>query len=236
VDALDYKGLEDKVTGIGLRIEENELLHSVAEAVACAGPWGVSMEMVAKISGLSKSGLYAHFKNKRDMLFQLFATEIERIIGFAEESMKFSPVPAERLYLAIFSIGDYLRSRPDVLIALDWLRTRRIEFPEPAEDKVPSRLYRIFRGLQVSPDVKGRFRNAEGDWIPAWILFLEVTSLMHYARVDKKRFTEWLSMPKVSRRQFSRKEFSKIPNETFRNLYRLIVRGMGDLIPQTQVC
>jgi AcrR family transcriptional regulator len=229
VEALDYRGLEEKVSGIGLRIEENELLHSVAEAVAGAGPWGVSMEMVAKLSGLSKSGLYAHFKNKRDMLIQLFATEFERIIGFAEESMKFSAVPAERLYLAVFAICDYLRSRPDVLIALDWLRTRRASFPEPGEAKVPSQLYRIFRDLRFPPEFEGP--GAEGDWIPAWILFLVVTSLVFFVRMDKKKFTEWLSMPKVSRRKFSREEFAKVPNETVRNLYRIIVRGVGDLVP-----
>jgi AcrR family transcriptional regulator len=226
VEALDYGALEQGVSGLGGRIEENDLLHSVAEAVAGAGPWGVSMEMVARLSGLSKSGLYAHFKNKRDMLVQLFATEFDRIIGFAEESMRLSPVPEERLYLAMFAIGDYLRSRPDVLIALDWLRTRRISIPEPAESKVPSHLYRIFRDIPLPPEFKERFRDAEGDWIPAWILFLIVAFLTHGIRLDKRKFVEWLSMPKGRRRQLSREEFAKIPNETFRVLYRLIVRGV----------
>jgi AcrR family transcriptional regulator len=229
VETLDYGGLEEKVTGIGLQIEENELLHSVAEAVAGAGPWGVSMEMVARASGLSKSGLYAHFKNKQDMLIRFFAAEFERIINFAEESMKFSLVPEERLYLAIFAIGDYLRSRPDVLIALDWLRTRHIDFPEPVETRVPLRIYRIFRDIQLSPEFKERFGNVEGDWIPAWILFLVVAFLMHGVKVDEKKFIEWLTLPKVGGRQIPRKDFARVPNETFRHLYRLIVRGLEDL-------
>jgi AcrR family transcriptional regulator len=235
-EALDYGGLEGRVTGIGRRIEENELLRSVAEAVAGLGPWGVSMEMVARVSGLSKSGLYAHFKNKRDMLIRLFATECDRIIGFAEESMSFSAVPAERLYLAVFAIGDYLRSRPDVLIAMDWLRTRHIDFPEPVESPVPVQLYRIFRDIRFSPVFNERFGDTEGDWIPAWILFAVVASLMHGVRVDKKKFAEWMSMPKVSRRQFSREEFAKVPNESFRDLYRFIVLGIGDFIPQAGAC
>jgi AcrR family transcriptional regulator len=231
VEALDYGALEQGVFGLGARIEENELLHSVAEAVASAGPWGVSMEMVARVSGLSKSGLYAHFKNKGDMLGRLFITEFERIIGFAEESMRLSPVPEERLYLAIFAIGDYLRSRPDVLIALDWLRTRRVGFQEPAEKEklLPVNLYRVFRDIKLPPEFKERFHDTEGDWIPAWILFLIVNFLMHGVRVDKRKFMEWLSIPKVRRRQLSREEFAKIPNETFRDLYRLIVRGVGEL-------
>jgi AcrR family transcriptional regulator len=234
--ALDFGGLEEKVTSIGLHIEENKLLHSVAEAVAGAGPWGVSMGMVARISGLSKSGLYAHFKNKRDMLIQLFVTEFDRIINFAEESMKFSAAPAERIYLVIFAIGDYLRSRPDVLIAMDWLRTRRIDFSEPVESPTPSRLYRLFRDIQFSPEFGERFRDIEGDWIPAWILFSIVTSLMQCIWADKNKFIEWLSISKVSRRQIPREEFAKVPNETFRHLYRFIVRGIGDLAPRVQGC
>jgi AcrR family transcriptional regulator len=231
VEVLDYGALERKVSGLGRRIEENGLLHSVAEAVAGAGPWGVSMEMVARVSGLSKSGLYAHFKNKRDMLVRLFATEFDRIIAFAEESARLSMVPAERLYLAIFAIGDYLRSRPDVLIALDWLRTRRIGIPESADKRVPVHLYRIFQGIQLVPEFPGQAYDVEGDWIPAWILFLIVTFLMQDMWQDKRKFTEWLSMPKGIRRQISREGAARIPNETFRDLYRLIVRGIGELVP-----
>jgi AcrR family transcriptional regulator len=227
-EALDYGLLEGKVSGIN-QGEENELLHSVAEAVAGAGPWDVSMEMVARVSGLSKSGLYAHFTNKRDMLVRLFGAEFDRIIDFAEESMKFSAEPAERLYLALFAIGDYLRSRPDVLIALDWLRTRRIGATGPEEKKIP-RFYRIFRDLQGSPELKRRFPGIEDEWIPAWVLFLIVTSMIQSVRAGT-RFLEWLNLPKGRRRKLSREEFAGIPNETFRNLYRFIVSGLGDFSP-----
>jgi AcrR family transcriptional regulator len=42
------------------------------------------MEMVARRSGLSKSGLYAHFKNKQDMLNRFFITEFTRIANYAK--------------------------------------------------------------------------------------------------------------------------------------------------------
>jgi AcrR family transcriptional regulator len=231
IDDLDYGFLEEKVFGIGRNIAENELLHSVAEAVASAGPWGVSMEMVARVSGLSKSGLYAHFTNKQDMLAQLFVTECDRIIDFAEESMRLSTAPAERLYLAVFAICDYLRSRPDVLIALDWLRTRRIGLPDPGEGRIPSRLYRVFRDIQHPPEINRRFPGLEDDWIPAWVLFLTITSLMQAIRVDFRLFTERLNMPKSRRRKLSREELAKVPNDFFRNLYRFIVLGIEEAAP-----
>jgi AcrR family transcriptional regulator len=229
IEALDYGALEKRVSGIKRSLEENDLLHSVAEAVAGAGPWDVSMEMVARLSGLSKSGLYAHFTNKRDMLLQLFVTEFDRIIDFAEESLRGSRDPAEKLYLAIFAICDYLRSRPDVLIALDWLRTRRIDLsPETGDRRVPSRLYRIFQYTPCSAELARRLSGPEDDWIPAWILFLLVASLMQSVWTDAESFMAWLNMPEGSRRRVFREKLAEVPNETIRNLYRFITAGTGD--------
>jgi AcrR family transcriptional regulator len=187
------------------------------------------MGMVARRSGLSKSGLYAHFKNKHDMLVQLFMTEIERIISFAEESMKGSDNTAERLYLAIFAICDYLRSHPDILIALDWLRTRRI-MPDKGEQTIPppppSRIYRIFRDIHFSPEPG--MPDLEEDWIPSWVLFLIVNTLMHCGRGNPEDFLSWSKCPKSRWRQPSRTDFAKIANGNFRMLYRFITRGIRE--------
>ncbi|MDR1971251.1 MAG: TetR/AcrR family transcriptional regulator [Treponema sp.] len=232
LEALDYEALEKKVSLATVAIEEDKLLHAVAEAVAGAGPWGVSMEMVACISGLSKSGLYAHFKSKRDMLVQVFVTEFDRIIDFAEESMKGASAAAERLYLAIFAICDYLRSRPDIIIALDWLRTRRFMLSEKKEQEVPSRIYRIFGGIRFSPDFESQPPDEE--WLPAWILFLIVNSLMTSAKSNSNAqdYREWIQSLRGRRQPVSREKFAKLPNETFRNLYRFIARGIQDFTPQ----
>jgi AcrR family transcriptional regulator len=232
IEALDYEALERRVSGTGIHIiEENKLLHAVAEAVAGAGPWDVSMGMVARRSGLSKSGLYAHFKNKQDMLVQLFVTEMDRIIDFAEESMKGSDVMAERLYLAIFSICDYLRSQPDILIALDWLRTRHVsmEQPEQAVISPPPRIYRIFRDIHFSPELGPRLPDTADDGIPAWILFLIVHCLMHGSRGEN--FMEWAKLSKGRKHQPSREDFAKISNGNFRILYRFIARGIREFAP-----
>jgi hypothetical protein len=72
VEAIDYEKLENLLARIVLEpIEEDTLLQAVAGAVAEAGPWNASMDMVARRSGLSKSGLYSHFRNKQDMLRRL---------------------------------------------------------------------------------------------------------------------------------------------------------------------
>jgi AcrR family transcriptional regulator len=202
IDAMDYGELEKKLPHDLLdTLEDGGLLKAVSAAVAEAGPWKASMDMVARRSGLSKSGLYAHFKNKQDMIRQLFQTEFERLADYVEAGSRSSALPVERFYLIILSIVDYLRSRTEILIALDWLRTRRLN---PGLE-IPPRIYRVFFDMGLS--LPGQ------DWEPAlaetnaqWILFLIINILM--------RLPEGMS-------------FAELPNSGIRRLFRFIGRGIG---------
>jgi AcrR family transcriptional regulator len=180
---------------------ENEgLLKAVASAVAAAGPWNASMEMVARRSGLSKSSLYAHFKNKADMLGQMFITEFDRIVDYAELGTSRSPVAAEQFYLAMVAIANYLRSRPEILIAMDWIKTRRLDLGVSA----PPRIYRIFANIKLK-GAKGGGLELTGETLAQWVLFFIVNTLM--------RRPEGTS-------------YSEVPNTSFRILYRFIALGI----------
>jgi AcrR family transcriptional regulator len=203
VDALDFAELEK--TGayqIPPEGENDRLLKAVAGAVAAAGPWNASMEMVAQRSGLSKSGLYAHFKNKADMLGQMFITEFDRIVDYAELERNRSAVVEEQFYLVMMSIANYLRSRPEILITMDWLKTRRLELGV----SVPPRIYRIFADINLKNVVKfPEGSELTGEVLSQWILFLVVNTLM--------------MRPEGT-------SFSDVSNTSFRILYKFIVLGI----------
>jgi AcrR family transcriptional regulator len=208
IAALDYEELENRITGMVSGAEDDPLLKAVAGAVAEAGPWGASMEQVAHRSGLSKSSLYGHFKNKQDMLHQLFVTEFQRIMDFARKGMQQSAVPAEQLYLGIFSIVEYLRSKPDILVAMDWIRNRGISLKLP-EDIPESKtdFLRLFENIEIRllQDGKNPFEGG-GVWLTPWILFLIITTLMQKKAGHKLK---------------------NVPNSDIRFLYRLITLGIG---------
>jgi AcrR family transcriptional regulator len=201
VSTLDYEKLE--ATGEYQTVEgEDGLLKAVAEAVAEAGPWNASMKMVARRSGLSKSGLYAHFKSKQDMLGQLFLIEFDRIVNYAECEMRRSGVREEQIYLAIAAIAKYLRAKPEILVALDWIRTRRLELGL----SVPSRIHQLFADLrfqECSENFPG-FEN-QSEVVSQWVLFLIVSILM--------------GKP-------AELSFSDLPLNCFRILYRFIALGI----------
>jgi AcrR family transcriptional regulator len=203
VDALDFAELEKAgVYQIPPEGENDRLLKAVAGAVAEAGPWNASMEMVARRSGLSKSGLYAHFKNKADMLGQMFITEFDRIVDYAELERSRSAVVEEQFYLVIAALANYLRSRPEILITMDWLKTRRLELGF----SVPPRIYRIFGDINLKGAAKfPEGSELTGETLAQWIMFLVVNTLM--------RRPEGTS-------------FSDVSNRSFRILYKFVALGI----------
>jgi AcrR family transcriptional regulator len=171
---FDFEELEKKVAEMALNSEPEPFFKAVAEAVAQAGPWDVSMDMVAKKLGLSKSSLYGHFKNKKDMLRRLFVSEFRRIIEYARRGISLSKNAEEQLYLGIFSIAVYLQTRPEILIAMDWIRTRKLDLGKPDKN---IEIFRLFEDIDIEP-----FRSAaeeDKQRLSHWILFLLINILVH---------------------------------------------------------
>jgi AcrR family transcriptional regulator len=202
VEAVDFEVLEKGLPRDFLdTLEDRGLLKAVAAAVAEAGPWKTSMDMVARRSGLSKSGLYAHFKNKQDMIRQLFQTEFEHLADYAEAGSRSSTLPAERFYLIILSMVDYLRSRTEVLITADWIKTQRVHLGL----EIPARLYKVV--FDAGLNFPGQDRDpALPEYTAQWILFLIVNLLM--------RLPEGM-------------DFTELPNSSIRRVFRFIGLGAG---------
>jgi len=206
--AINFENLEKQIDESGKTINPQiePFFKAVAQAVAEAGPWDVSMDMVAKKLGLSKSSLYGHFKNKKEMLRLLFVTEFKRIIEFARNGISLSSKTAEQLYLGIFSIAVYLRSRPEILIAMDWIRTRKLDLGKPDKN---FEIFRLFEDI----DIKTEQNTTEEDKqrISHWILFLLINILTNPIRTEKKSRVE-------------------VKNNDIRLLYKFITLGLGGFI------
>jgi AcrR family transcriptional regulator len=226
IDSLNYQELEERIAGfVRGNIEDDGLYRAVAGAVAEAGPWDVSMEMVARRSGLSKSGLYAHFKNKQDMIRQFFWTEYERIIASADMGKSKSTEPEEQLYLAIIAIADYLRSMPEILLAFDRVRTRKLDlgFPDPP------RFHQVFEGINLeTPDAGCSWTEDDTaktrERISQWILFLIVNTLMRWSGEDQPADSG--GTPESGEGSSGWSRFAGVKNSSFRILYRFIVLGI----------
>jgi hypothetical protein len=108
--------------------------------------------------------------------------------------------PEEQLYLVIISIVHYLRSRPEILVAMDWIKTRRLELgpPRPPSDH-RLELYRFITEINLEV-----LRGQQGPKIGQWILFMIVSTMMLSPNAN----------------------FGSVSNESFRILYRFITLGL----------
>jgi AcrR family transcriptional regulator len=203
VETLDYNALEDKAARIEWPKEENSLLKAVAVVVGKVGPWDISMGMVAKQLGLSKSSLYSHFKNKQDMLEQFFVTEMNRLVQVTQMARQLSTVKEEQLYLMIIGIANYLLFSKDILAGMDWLRTRdthiKCPFQKPPFEK--RRFTELF--AEFIPRNTWRFQN---ETFPQGIFFLIINLLMRDSRTASLDET--------------------VRNNGFRILYKFITLGI----------
>ncbi|MDR1428962.1 MAG: TetR/AcrR family transcriptional regulator [Spirochaetaceae bacterium] len=173
VDAMDFDALESLLPRTMFKGEADEgLLKAVAGVVAEEGPWNTSMDMVARRSGLSKSSLYSHFKNRQDMLAQLFMLEFDRLNRYIRASMERGRKSVEKFYLGLLATADYLRSRPEILVTMDWIKTRRIELGiMPPYDMLAA-----FSGI---PLVVRHDKDVFPNWVFYWTLFLIINTLVH---------------------------------------------------------
>jgi len=209
--SLNFEDLEKKVDKMSLNAEIEPFFKAVAEAVAEVGPWDVSMEMVAKKLGLSKSSLYGHFKNKKDMLRRLFITEFRRIIEYAQQGIGLSVKAEEQLYLGIFSIAVYLQARPEILIAMNWFRTRKLDLGRPDKNL---EIFRLFEDVDIEP-IRG---SAEDDKqrISNMICFLLINILVHPTPIFSAKQEKMIKNDKL-----------KVQNNDIRVLYKFITQGLG---------
>jgi AcrR family transcriptional regulator len=207
---FDFEELEKKVDNMALNSEPEPFFKAVAEAVAQAGPWDVSMDMVAKRLGLSKSSLYGHFKNKKDMLRRLFVTEFRRIIEYARQGISLSEKAEEQLYLGIFSIAVYLRSRPEILIAMDWIRTRKLDLGKPDKN---IEIFRLFEDIDIEP-IRGA-PEEEKQRLSHWIMFLLINILVHPSQLPSAK-SKTIKITDI-----------KVQTNDIRVLYKFITMGLG---------
>jgi AcrR family transcriptional regulator len=219
---LDFDKLEAMIEGMPLNAEPEPFFKAIAEAVAEAGPWDVSMDMVAKKLGFSKSSLYVHFKNRKDMLRRLFASEFKRIIDFAKQGIKLSDDTTQQLYLGIYSITVYLRLRPEILIAMGWIRTRKLDL---GKSEKHIEIFRLFEDIDIES-----MRNSdeqERQRISHWILFLLINILSRTVTNTNKRFPWLCDELCLTPENYSSKNEQ---NNDIRVLYKFITLGLGGFI------
>jgi hypothetical protein len=113
------------------------------------------------------------------MLMRLFEAEFERITATMADRLAGQSGTPERLYLAMATAAEYLVARPDILVALDWLRMQRLGIP----GLVPGPMLELFSFLKGKESGLRLLGGSLGLTV-RWIMFMTVHQLMHSGDAD----------------------------------------------------
>jgi len=151
------------------------------------------------------------------MMGRFFITEFSRIVNNARAHIETSEVPEEQLYLVIISIVNYLRSRPEILATMDWIKTRRLDVGKTVSD----RLFRIIGSVKLEA-IRKHDKNFLV-WMAQWIIFMVVNTLAWW---PSKEGDSPPAGPDNSGAWV--KNVAEIPNESFRTLFRFMALGLEE--------
>ena len=151
------------------------------------------------------------------MISRLFITEFNNIVDFARVQIETSEIHEEQLYLAIISIVNYLRSRPEILVAIDWIKTRKLDLAET----VPEQLFKIIGSIKMEAIQK--YNQQLLVQMAQWVLFMIVNTLALWPSQEKESETS----PEQGKAWI--KKSGEVPNESFRLLFRFIALGLEGL-------
>jgi AcrR family transcriptional regulator len=205
LDAIISQALPSDTTG------NDSLLKAVANAIAQTESGDASMELVAKGAGLSKSGLYSHFKSKEDMLRQFFTIEFEKIYRDFEVFPK-TEKPEEQLYLLIASSINYLQARSEIMIALNWIRTKHLDLGLSMPEAIVSR-FSDPRFVKINTEEE----NVHDNPLSTNPLPLSLGELPH--------FMIFCIMGHLKSNYFMEKEIS-LSRENIRFFYKILISGI----------
>lgn len=95
-----------------------EILAAAAHAVAKDGYHGMSMRDLARDTGRSLAGLYAHFESKEAILFELQSGAFQSLIDGAERALAVERDPERRLHAFVLNHVRHFADHPDLMRVL----------------------------------------------------------------------------------------------------------------------
>ena len=153
-------------------------------------------------------------------------TELSIMMDYVKNQIEKTEKGEEQVYLTIISIVQYLQSKPEILLSMDWLKTRKMDLGNEAIKQLTKAIVSI--KLKAIHD----FDNRVIVKIANWVLFMVVSTLTWWPRVEKgggegsKKSNSSSLCITEARRKSMAKEITRIPYECFRVLFRFISLGL----------
>ncbi len=161
--------------------EQERLFAAIAEVVGEVGLWEASLEKIAARAGMGKSSLYAHFRNRSEMLWKMIDRE-RHTLGelFLQRAAK-AATTEEKLYTYFSVFGHYFTLRTEVLAVMNWFRFQRFSIKPPEKQGAQDGMDRYIRFVEEAMQ-EGRLDTAglTTRETAMWMNYLIIQEINHH--------------------------------------------------------
>jgi len=149
------------------------------------GYYKTSIEQIAIKAGLSKGGIYHHFKSKKDLVIQLFRNRVNSYFDFLTEELSSQADAAQSLHVLVEKSGEIFQAHEPILrFCLEFvtLSSRETDFREEVAAMYRHRVATI--AALIRDGIKtGIFKEVEPEDVARALYFLSMGFFLSYFTV-----------------------------------------------------
>ncbi len=160
--------------------------EEIFEAALCCfnqnGYYHTSIEQIASEAGLSKGGIYHHFKSKKDLVIQLFRNRVSPYFECLIDGSKSQPDAAMSLHVLVEKSGEIFKDHEPILrFCLEFVAMSSRE-PDFREEVAVMYRHRVatFAALIRDGISKGVFKEIEPEDVARTLYFLSMGFFLSY--------------------------------------------------------
>jgi len=162
-----------------------EIFEAALRSFNKSGYYQTSIEQIASEAGLSKGGIYHHFKSKKDLVIQLFRNRVNSYFDYVTAELGSQDDAAGSLHVLVEKSGEIFKAHEPILrFCLEFvaMSSREADFREEVAAMYHHRVETIAalvrEGIQ-----RGTFKEVDAEAVSRALYFLSMGFFLSYFTV-----------------------------------------------------
>jgi len=162
-----------------------EIFEAALRCFNTSGYYQTSIDQIASEAGLSKGGIYHHFKSKKDLVIQLFRNRVNSYFDYVTAELGSQADAAGSLHVLVEKSGEIFKAHEPILrFCLEFvaMSSREVDFREEVAAMYHHRVETI--AALIRDGIKrGTFKELDAEAVSRALYFLSMGFFLSYFTV-----------------------------------------------------
>ncbi len=163
-------------------LRKEEIFEAALDCFIKKGYYETSIDDIAARAGISKGGIYHHFRSKKRLFIELFQCRINRYFETLKATIKSISDPAERIQEFVAKSEEiFAKNRAILKFSLEFIM---LSMRDPDIRKAVTQVYRnrvnLFAGILKQGVATGAFRKLDAPSVARTLYFLSMGFFLTY--------------------------------------------------------